>query len=183
MLGGNLYVQSCTGLTGGYVEENLQLIAREARNAEVNRIIVERNFGDGMFTQLLKPIVNRYYPVTIEEVNHSRQKELRIIDTLEPVMNQHKLIVSPQLIRQDFDTKDPNYQLFYQLTRVTKDRGSLRNDDRLDVLSIAVAYWVEQMAVDSEREVISHRDDLLRKDLESFLDGTLGRKPSGDTWI
>ena len=182
-LGGNLYVQSCMGLSGGYTESNLTKIATMARDAKVNMIIVESNFGDGMFTQLLKPVVQRYYPCTIEEVNHTKQKELRIIDTLEPVMNQHRLVVSPQLIRQDFDTKDPNYQLFYQLTRVTKDRGSLRNDDRLDVLSIAVAYWVEQMAVDSEREVISHRDDLLRKDLESFLDGTLGRKPSGDTWI
>ena len=76
-------------------------------------IIVESNFGDGMFTQLLKPVVQRYYPVTIEEVNHTKQKELRIIDTLEPVMNQHGLVVSPQLIRQDFDTTDSNYQLFY----------------------------------------------------------------------
>lgn len=183
MLGGNLYVQSCTGLTGGYVEENLQLIAREARNAEVNKIIVERNFGDGMFTQLLKPIVNRYYPVTIEEVNHSRQKELRIIDTLEPVMNQHKLIVSPQLIRQDFDTVDPNYQLFHQLTRITKDKGSLRNDDRLDALSIAVAYWVEQMSVDGDLELDAHKDRLLKTDLERFMNSAIGNRPKGDNWL
>jgi len=183
MLGGNLYVQSCTGLTGGYVEENLQLIAREARNAEVNKIIVERNFGDGMFTQLLKPIVNRYYPVTIEEVNHSRQKELRIIDTLEPVMNQHKLIVSPQLIRQDFDTIDPNYQLFHQLTRITKDKGSLRNDDRLDALAIAVAYWVEQMSVDGDLELDAHKDRLLKTDLERFMNSAIGNSPKGDNWL
>jgi|TARA_B110000967_G_scaffold205124_1_gene248987 hypothetical protein len=183
MLGGNLYVQSCTGLTGGYVEENLQLIAREARNAEVNKIIVERNFGDGMFTQLLKPIVNRYYPVTIEEVNHSRQKELRIIDTLEPVMNQHKLIVSPQLIRQDFDTVDPNYQLFHQLTRITKDKGSLRNDDRLDALAIAVAYWVEQMSVDGDLELDAHKDRLLKTDLERFMNSAIGNSPKGDNWL
>ena len=183
MLGGNLYVQSCTGLTGGYVEENLQLIAREARNAEVNKIIVERNFGDGMFTQLLKPIVNRYYPVTIEEVNHSRQKELRIIDTLEPVMNQHKLIVSPQLIRQDFDTVDPNYQLFHQLTRITKDKGSLRNDDRLDALAIAVAYWVEQMSVDGDLELDAHKDRLLKTDLERFMNSAIGNNPKGDNWL
>ena len=183
MLGGNLYVQSCTGLTGGYVEENLQLIAREARNAEVNKIIVERNFGDGMFTQLLKPIVNRYYPVTIEEVNHSRQKELRIIDTLEPVMNQHKLIVSPQLIRQDFDTVDPNYQLFHQLTRITKDKRSLRNDDRLDALAIAVAYWVEQMSVDGDLELDAHKDRLLKTDLERFMNSAIGNSPKGDNWL
>ena len=146
-------------------------------------IIVESNFGDGMFTQLLKPVVQRYYPCTIDEVNHTKQKELRIIDTLEPVMNQHRLVVSPQLIREDFDTKDPNYQLFYQLTRITKDRGALRNDDRLDVLSIAVAYWVEQMATDADKSLEDHRDQLLKRDLESFLEGTLGRKGKGDLWF
>ena len=154
-----------------------------ARDAKVNMIIVESNFGDGMFTQLLKPVVQRYYPCTIEEVNHTKQKELRTIDTLEPVMNQHRLIVSPQMIREDFDTKDPNYQLFYQMTRITKDRGSLRNDDRLDVLSIAVAYWVEQMAVDSDNQINSHREELLKKDLESFIEGTLGHASRKDTWI
>ena len=182
-LGGNLFVQKCTGLSGGYTESNLTKIATMARDAKVNMIIVESNFGDGMFTQLLKPVVQRYYPCTIDEVNHTKQKELRIIDTLEPVMNQHRLVVSPQLIREDFDTKDPNYQLFYQLTRITKDRGSLRNDDRLDVLSIAVAYWVEQMATDADKSLEDHRDQLLKRDLESFLEGTLGRKGKGDLWF
>ena len=182
-LGGNLYVQKCTGISGGYNEDNLQLIAREARNAQVNKIIVERNFGDGMFTQLLKPVVNKYYPVSIEEVNHSKQKELRIIDTLEPVLNQHKLIVSPQVIREDFDTKDANYQLFHQLTRITKDRGSLRNDDRLDALAIAVHYWIETMAVDTDRQLQDHRDRLIKTDLDRFMSSALGTRPKEDNWI
>jgi|TARA_R100000789_G_scaffold17749_1_gene20756 hypothetical protein len=182
-LGGNLYVQKCTGISGGYNEDNLQLIAREARNAQVNKIIVERNFGDGMFTQLLKPVVNKYYPVSIEEVNHSKQKELRIIDTLEPVLNQHKLIVSPQVIREDFDTKDANYQLFHQLTRITKDRGSLRNDDRLDALAIAVHYWIETMAVDTDRQLQDHKDRLIKTDLDRFMSSALGTRPKEDNWI
>jgi hypothetical protein len=183
MLGGNLFVPKCTGLSGGYSESNLGLIARWARDYKVNYIIVESNFGDGMFTQLLKPIVNKIYPVTIEEVRHSKQKELRIIDTLEPLMNQHRIVVSPQLIREDFDTKDPRYQLFYQLTRLTKDRGSLRNDDRLDALAIAVNYWVEQMAVDNEKTIQDFRSKELDKELTNFMDNVLGRKPIGDTWL
>ncbi len=182
-LGGNLYVLVCTGKSGGYSNDNLEWIAREARNHNVNHIIIESNFGDGMFTQLLKPVVNRFYPVNIEEVNHSKQKELRIIDTLEPLLNQHRLVISPQLIRQDFDTTDANYQLFHQITRITKDRGSLRNDDRLDVLSIACAYWVEQMAVDTDRQEKDHRDELLNKELENFIEGALGnRGTKGNLW-
>ncbi len=182
-LGGNLYVLVCTGKSGGYSNDNLEWIAREARNHNVNHIIIESNFGDGMFTQLLKPVVNRFYPVSIEEVNHSKQKELRIIDTLEPLLNQHRLVISPQLIRQDFDTTDANYQLFHQITRITKDRGSLRNDDRLDVLSIACAYWVEQMAVDTDRQEKDHREELLNKELENFIEGALGnRGTKGNLW-
>ena len=182
-LGGNLYVLVCTGRSGGYSNDNLEWIAREARNHNVNHIIIESNFGDGMFTQLLKPVVNRFYPVNIEEVNHSKQKELRIIDTLEPLLNQHRLVISPQLIRQDFDTTDANYQLFHQITRITKDRGSLRNDDRLDVLSIACAYWVEQMAVDTDRQEKDHREELLNKELENFIEGALGnRGTKGNLW-
>ena len=183
-LGGNLYVLVCTGLSGGYSEDNLQWIAREARNYKVNHIIVESNFGDGMFTQLLKPVVNKYYPCNIEEVNHSKQKELRIIDTLEPLLNQHRLVVSPQLIRQDFDTNDANYQLFHQITRITKDRGSLRNDDRIDVLSIACAYWLEQLAVDTDRQLQDHRNDKLDRELENFIENALGgnRGTKGNLW-
>ena len=182
-LNGNLFLHTCKGLQGGYSETNLINLAKMARDAEVNMIIVESNFGDGMFTQLLKPVVNKYHPVTIEEVSHSKQKELRIIDTLEPLMNQHRLIVSPQLIRADFDTTDPHYQLFYQLTRVTKDRGCLRNDDRLDALAIGVAYWIEQLAVDSTSQVEDFKERQLKTELERFMEHAVGRSTIGDNWI
>jgi hypothetical protein len=182
-LNGNLYLHTCKGLQGGYSEGNLITLAKMARDAEVNMVIVESNFGDGMFTQLLKPVINKYHPVTIEEVSHSKQKELRIIDTLEPLLNQHRLIVSPQLIRADFDTNDPHYQLFYQLTRITKDRGCLRNDDRLDALAIGVAYWIEQLAVDSTRQVEDFKDRKLQAELDRFMEHAVGRKTNRDSWI
>ena len=182
-LNGNLYLHTCKGLQGGYSEGNLITLAKMARDAEVNMVIVESNFGDGMFTQLLKPVINKYHPVTIEEVSHSKQKELRIIDTLEPLLNQHRLIVSPQLIRADFDTNDPHYQLFYQLTRITKDRGCLRNDDRLDALAIGVAYWIEQLSVDSTRQVEDFKDRKLQAELDKFMEHAVGRKTNGDNWI
>jgi len=182
-LNGNLFVHTCKGLKGGYSESNLIDLAKMARQAEVNMVIVESNFGDGMFTQLLKPIINKYYQVTIEEVNHSKQKELRIIDTLEPLLNQHRLIVSPQLIRADFDTNDPHYQLFYQLTRITKDRGCLRNEDRIDALAIGVAYWIEQLSVDSTRQVEDFKERKLQNELDRFMEHALGRKRDTNNWI
>jgi hypothetical protein len=83
----------------------------------------------------------------IEEVKHSSQKEARIIDTLEPVLMRHRLVVDPKLIEADYKStfvypqdKQNVYRLFYQLSRITKDRGSLAKDDRLNVLAMAVAY-------------------------------------------
>jgi hypothetical protein len=94
MLNGYLYVLDCKGLKGGYSDVNLETLARVAKRHQVKHIIVEENFGDGMFTKLLTPFLTRIYPCSTEEVKHSIQKEKRIIDTLEPVMNQHRLMVS-----------------------------------------------------------------------------------------
>jgi hypothetical protein len=87
----------------------------------------------------------------LEEVKHSKQKELRIIETLEPVMNSHRLVVDEEVVRLDYRSSQERkvenplkYSLFWQMTRITKERGCLPIDDRLDALAIGVAYWAEQ---------------------------------------
>lgn len=176
MLNGYLFVTASGGLRQGYSEENLDKLCEIARDNGVNRIIIEANFGDGMFNQLLKPHLMKIYPCTVEEVRHSRQKELRIIDTLEPVMNQHKLIMDRRVIDEDskaipgMSLEDSlQYQLIYQMSRITKDRGSLRHDDRLDALSIAVAYWVEVMGQDVDKQIQVRKDRELQEELNTFL--------------
>jgi hypothetical protein len=64
--------------------------------------------------------------------------------------------------------------LFYQMTRLTKDRGALAHDDRLDALAMAVAYWTDKMAADSQKALRDHRNDLLNKELEEFKEHVLG---------
>jgi hypothetical protein len=176
MLNGQLFVTAAGGLQGGYSDDVLNKLAEIAREQKVNRMIIEANFGDGMFTQLLKPYLARIYPVTTEEVRHNIQKEKRIIDCLEPVMNQHRLIVDRKIIEQDYKStihlppeQAMRYQLFYQMSRITRDRGALTQDDRLDALAIAVNYWTERMAQDVDKAVKSRKDDLLDKELAVFL--------------
>lgn len=53
-------------------------------------------------------------------------------------MNQHRLIVDEEIIQEDFRCPELKKQLFYQMTGLTKDRGSLAFDDRIDAVSIAV---------------------------------------------
>ncbi|WAW10011.1 phage terminase large subunit [Oxalobacter vibrioformis] len=181
MLNGWLYLRECRGLRGGYSDENLEYLARAAKRYGANTILVESNFGDGMFLKLLTPFLTRIYPCSTEEVRSSIQKEKRIIDTLEPVMNQHKLVVDEGLIKRDYENYNSygqdqyhKYQLFYQMTRITRDRGSLPKDDRLDVLAMAVAYWVEYMGKDQETAEQEHKDALFEEELDRFLEDAYG---------
>lgn len=183
-LHGMLFLAECRGLTEGYSDDTMTKLAEAAKRQKVKHIQIESNFGDGMFTSLLSPFLQKIYPCTTEEVRHSTQKERRIIDTLEPLMNQHRLIVDQRVITEDHQTEDPKYQLFYQMTRVTKDRGALAHDDRLDSLAGCAAYWVDWIAKSVDKAAQEHRDSLLDKELQRFMENAVGRKfNSGPTWI
>ncbi len=183
-LAGNLFLTEAGGLTGGYEPETLEGLAYAAKRNQVKEIIIEANFGDGMFSQLLKPILGRIYPCTITEVKHSTQKEARIIDTLEPVMSSHRLIVDQKVIQKDFDTApDIKYSLFYQMTRLTRDRGAIIHDDRLDALAIAVNYWVETMGRDNNKATKDIKDKAMNNELKKFMSQVLGAKPRGNSWL
>ena len=180
-LNGYLFVLRSRGLKGGYTDENLQRLADECKAYGVSHIVIESNFGDGMFTKLLAPFLQRTHPCAMEEVHNSTQKERRIIDTLEPVLNQHRLVMDSRVITDDFSNyndysgdTEARYQLFYQLTRITRDRGSLAKDDRLDALSMAVGYWVNIMDKDTNRIVEEHREAALMLELGKFMELTTG---------
>ena len=191
MLNSQLFVVAAGGLPGGYDEDTLKALAVMAKEHSVNEVIVESNFGDGMFTALLQPILSKIHKVTITEVRHSIQKEKRILDVLEPVMNRHKLIVDEQIIHDDYNStkhlppeKALKYQLFYQMSRLTRDKGSLAHDDRLDVLAMAVQYWVDQMSRDVDDAMMSHKRDRLSQELTKFMNHTIGNTGRGqDTWL
>ena len=199
MLNGYLYVRRCGGVAGGYSEEALQKLAVIAKEEKVNEIIVESNFGDGMFNQLFLPVLSKVHSVTMSEVRHNTQKERRIIDVLEPVMNQHRLVMDKKVIQKDFDScqhlppeQALRYQLMYQLTRITADRGALTNDDRLDALAMACQYWVDAMAQDVEVRMGARREELMVAELDrlkaaasmglAVLTGHQGQKTNSLRW-
>jgi Holliday junction resolvasome RuvABC endonuclease subunit len=180
-LNGFLFVTKSGGLPGGYDNATLQRLAMIAREEKVNQIIIEANFGDGMYTSLFEPVVSKIHPCAIEEVKHHTQKERRIIDTLEPVMNRHKLVLNQSIIQEDYRTAqayeaDNKFAktLIHQMTRICTDKGSLKHDDRLDALAIAVAYHTEAMAQDADRGISHERQQALNKELERFMEHARG---------
>jgi hypothetical protein len=159
-------------MKGGYEPGTLQELALIAKRLKVNTVIIESNFGDSMFTALIRPYFTKHHPCELIDIRQYKQKELRIIDILEPVMNQHKLIFDRNCIAEDTNVspdvsedKRLQYQLFYQLTRITKDRGALRHDDRLDALATAVGYWVDAMSQNADNSI----EERKQRDLDALL--------------
>lgn len=105
-------------------------------------------------------------------------------------MNQHRLVIDSGVIRDDYEStkqyateKALQYSLMWQMSRITRAKGALAYDDRLDVLSMAVGFWVEQMAQDANRKMAMRREETLDRELERFMEHAIGRQPRGNTWM
>lgn len=183
-LHGYLYLCDLGGFKDGYEDETLEKLVEVGMAHNIDTIVLEENFGGGMYEKLLLPFIKKAKAdFGISQVWQSKQKELRIIDTLEPVMKQHRLIVDRAVVVKDF-TKTPewvqeqdakrNYMLFYQMTRITKERGAIKHDDRLDALAMAVQFFADVLCLDTLDEK-KDNDELMavkifEEGLEHFLD-------------
>ena len=179
-LNGFLFLMEVGGYQDGYSDATLTGLATKAKAFKVTEIVYESNFGDGMFGSLLTPILKNIYPCSLSEVRNSKQKELRIIDTLEPVMMSHRLIVNASVIEDDYKVyeKAAVKSLIYQMTRISRERGALAHDDRLDAVTMGVNYWVEELAKDADEGLEDEKERMLEEWLE---EGLLGRQ-SNDSW-
>lgn len=177
-LNGYLYLMEAGGFRGGYEDTTLQKLADVAKKWKVTDVIIESNFGDGMYSKLFSPVLSRAWKCTLSEVRSKGQKEVRIADVLEPILGAHKLVVYGPAILHDYNTAvnadgthDPSVSLFHQMTRLTRERGSLGHDDRLDALAIACAFFVESMSQDEQQGVTQAQEDWLEAHMEDPIRG------------
>lgn len=172
-LNGYLFLMDVGGFEEGYSDLTLTKMAQLAKFWEVNEIVVEANFGDGMFTKVMTPIFSKIHPCVITEVKNTKQKELRIIDTLEPVLMRHKLIVNRSVIENDYRRYESNqsYSLIYQMTRMCRDKNAIAHDDRLDAVTMATSYWLNNMDVDSDTT-----QEVSDTDIEDWINEGILRK-------
>ena len=175
-LNGNLFLLEAGAFKDGYTDEVLEGLAHAAKRRKVNLILLEDQFGQGMLENLLKPYLQLHHPCTVEPVRSNVQKERRIINALEPVMNQHRLVVNRSVVENDAKGREDDaiekrlsYQLFHQLTHVTVDKGCLQHDDRLDAVAGAVEYWNESLAIDKDRAIKERKAELWDLELEAFM--------------
>ena len=180
-LNGYLYLLKIDGDQRGYDEAVLDKIVGDAKKFNVQKTLYESNYGGGMFGSIIKPYFNKKYPCVVEEIKVSGQKEARIIDIVEPVLTQHRLIVDLSVIENDLAVPSARegefstgFSLMYQLSHLTRDRGSLSHDDRIDVLSMAINYFNEQLVRDADKSIAKRREELLDNELRKFIEGAKG---------
>jgi hypothetical protein len=176
---GTLFLVDVGGFRDGFAEDTLKALAAKAARYGVNDIICEENYGGGMFTQLLKPHVYKLCKarfVEQEDINWSKgQKELRIMDTMEPLLQSHRLVVDRRVIEADLIIQEDaeRYSFVYQLTRMSRLKGALANEDRLEAVSMACAWWVERLDRDKDKMHDKHKQDLLDQELRRFMDNAI----------
>jgi hypothetical protein len=185
-LNGNLFELASGGSQAGYESEILGHLAQVAKRWGVKVVIVEDNLGDGMFRSLLEPHFLKAYPCPIEGQKVTGGKEARIIDTLAPLIQQHRLIVNEAVIRGEWTgaEKDPEqghlYTQMYQLSRITVERGSLPFYDRADALEMACRHYVDAAAQDQVTMARQRREEEELEQLRLWLeDDSLDRIAMG----
>ena len=175
MLHGRVFVKRWGGMLGGYDISTLEALARIAQQEKVNEVWTEDNFGDGMFNALLGPVLHKFHKCALDGYRVMGQKEARIADKLEPVMNSHRLIMDKSIVTQQLDNlpdageRKHLYNGFYQMAYLTRERGALRQDDRIDVLAEAVGYFTEMLARDTEKAADKSRDKAREAALADFV--------------
>jgi hypothetical protein len=175
---GFLYVHEVRAYRDGYSDNTLLDILRGCKRYNVTKLLIETNFGDGIVAELFKKHLQQTkQAIDVEEVRANVRKEDRIIDALEPVMNQHRLIVDRSVVEWDYSSnKDAApeerllYMLFYQMSRMCREKGAVKHDDRLDSLAQGVKYFTDAMGISAHEAVKMRKQEDWNDMLETFID-------------
>ncbi len=175
---GYLYLHEVRAYRDGYSDNTLLDILKGCKKYNVTKLVVETNFGDGLVAELFKKHLQQTQQgIDVEEVRANVRKEERIIDALEPILNQHRLVVDRAVIDWDYNSNKDDapekrllYMLFYQMSRMCREKGAVRHDDRLDALAQGVKYFTDAMSISAQEVIKQRKRDDWNDMLESFLD-------------
>jgi len=175
---GFLYLHEMRAYRDGYSDNTLLDILRGCRKYNASTLLIESNFGDGIVAELFKKhIQTTKQSIFIEETRANVRKEDRIIDSLEPVLNQHRLVVDRGVIDWDYNSNKEAppeqrllYMLFYQMSRMCREKFAVKHDDRLDCLAQGVKYFTDALSISADKQIAQRKLDEFNSILEDFLD-------------
>ena len=175
---GFLYLHDMRAYRDGYSDQTLLDILKGCKKYGVSKLLIETNFGDGIVSELFrKHLQQTKQGIDIEEVRANVRKEDRIIDSLEPILNQHRLVIDRSVIEKDFKSNPDAppeerllYMLFYQMSRMCREKGAIRHDDRIDALSQGIKYFTDAMGISALEAIKDRKRTEWNAMLEEFFD-------------
>lgn len=180
MLHGQVFVRRWGGMLQGYEPETLEELAKIAKDESVNLVKIEENFGSGMFAALFAPVLNKVHPCQIEEYRVSGQKEVRIIQKLEPALSSHRVVMDRKIVLASLKSDVSSvYDGFSQMTKLTRERGALKHDDRIEILAEAVSHWQDMLKVDQEKAEQRAKDKAMDDEVRRLMQRAGVRMPGG----
>jgi hypothetical protein len=184
-LNGNVWALLAGGVPGGYDGDKLRELARRLLPLKPRLVKIEKNMGFGAFRAVFVPVCRSVFeeaglPVPgFDDDLVTGQKELRLINTLAPVMGRGALIFADTVFDEDArccaiypPATQNSYSLFHQLGHLSAVRNALEHDDRVDALEGLVRHFQEQLVQDQKKQLDAKRAkdfEDMRKDL--FGDG------------
>ena len=175
---GFLYLHDMRAYRDGYSDNTLLDILKGCKKYGVSKLLIETNFGDGIVSELFrKHLQQTKQNIDIEEVRANVRKEDRIIDSLEPVLNQHRLVIDRAVIEWDFKSNPQAapeerllYMLFYQMSRMCREKGAIRHDDRIDALAQGVQYYTDALGISALEAIKNRKRDEWNAMIEEMID-------------
>ena len=175
---GLIYLHEMRAYRDGYSDSTLLDILKGCKKYNATTLVVETNFGDGIVSELFKKHIQQTkQQILIDEVRANVRKEDRIIDSLEPVLNQHRLVIDRGVINWDYNSNSESppesrllYMLFYQMSRMCRMKYAVKHDDRLDVLAMGVKYFTDALSISAQDEIKLRKRQEWEDILDAFLD-------------
>ena len=194
VLAGMVWVKGVYGLKGGADEQSLTDLVKLLRKHDVREVILETNNDVyGAYEAMLHTTIQKHvlksgqdalYPrgwnCVIKTMHSTSMKESRIIQTLEPIMSGHRMVIDPSCLQPEEEELENELQ--FQISRICNERGALREDGKLDALQMVVG----SLTGSTKRDPFSAASRT--KDRDSALSmrelmRRKGQEPSEPSWI
>ena len=201
-----IYILGLGGFPNGCTPENMDKIILKLVATGTKILDIEKNMGHGTVSMLfishieniktnlriksetVKHLVdasglsytelyNAVCGIGVTEYHVTGQKERRIIDTISPVTRRHKIVLSAQAIKEDWEycqaqrpEQRKQFSALYQLGNITYDRNSLVHDDRADCVQRLVEVLKGFLSKDADKAAQTRSE----KEVQEWLDNPFG---------
>lgn len=188
--------------TGEYVTGVYDIIATRLRDHMCREAYFEVNIDStGAWENMMQAALKRHrlepnehplfpdgWACALTPIRNTGIKEFRIVDTVEPIVSSHRLVVDPSCVAIR-GLEDMHDEFQFQFSRIRRERRCLKEDGMLDALAIVLNAWVGSTSVlrlddrEAQDKAIDRRIAEIKAKYEDAIARSRGEKPRKPNWI